>query len=71
MISEFRKRIYGLFREQSEVIKIDGIRRSIYNSNGDKISENEQSLLNFWNWFSDSITIDNQGRPLVFFSRYR
>lgn len=67
MTSEFRKRVYELFKEQSEIIEIDGIRRSVYNSNGDKIGNDEQSLLNFWNWFSDSITIDNQGRPLVFF----
>ena len=35
------------------------------NSLGEPITNNEQTLQNFWNWFDGSKIIDKQGRPLV------
>ena len=35
------------------------------NSLGEPISNNEQALQNFWNWFKGSKVVDEQGRPLV------
>ena len=71
MVSEFRGMMYRLLREASDdnigMIEVDGIMRPIYNSNGDKIAEDEKSLINFWKWFRDSRVVDKQGRPLVMY----
>lgn len=48
-----------------ETIEINGIERTVYNSNGDRIAKSELALRNFWNWFGDSKVVDEQGRPLV------
>lgn len=48
-----------------ETINIDGVERTVYNSNGDRIAKSEPALRNFWNWFGDSKVVDEQGRPLV------
>ena len=48
-----------------ETINIDGVERTVYNSNGDRIAKSEPALRNFWAWFGDSKVVDEQGRPLV------
>lgn len=37
------------------------------NSNGSPISNSPEGVLNFWKWFGDSKTIDEKGRPIVFY----
>lgn len=48
-----------------DTINIDGVERTVYNSNGDRIAQSEPALRNFWAWFGDSKVVDEQGRPLV------
>ena len=45
------------------------IKSSLLNENslGEPIANNEQTLQNFWNWFSDSKMVDEKGRPIVFY----
>ena len=50
-----------------ETIEINGVERTVYNSNGDRIAKSEPALRNFWNWFGDSKVVDEQGRPLVMY----
>jgi hypothetical protein len=38
-----------------------------YNSLGNKISQSEEGLQSFWNWFGNSQCIDSEGRPLVMY----
>ena len=48
-----------------ETIEINGVERTVYNSNGDRIAKSAEALRNFWNWFGNSKVVDEQGRPLV------
>ena len=48
-----------------ETINIDGVERTVYNSNGDRIAKSKEALENFYRWFGDSKVVDEQGRPLV------
>lgn len=48
-----------------ETININGVDKSIYNSDGERIAQSEAALRNFYNWFGDSKVVDEQGRPLV------
>lgn len=50
---------------EGETINIDGVEKTVYNSNGDRIAMSEPALRNFYNWFGDSKVVDEQGRPLV------
>lgn len=50
---------------EGETININGVERTVYNSNGDRIAMSEPALRNFYNWFGDSKVVDDQGRPLV------
>lgn len=50
---------------EDETINIDGVERTVYNSNGDRIAQSEPALRNFYKWFGDSKVVDEQGRPLV------
>lgn len=50
---------------EGETINIDGVERTVYNSNGDRIAMSEPALRNFYKWFGDSKVVDEQGRPLV------
>lgn len=49
---------------QTHVV-VDGVSRSALNSHGDPIHWSEQGVANFWRWFGDSKTVDDQGRPIV------
>lgn len=48
-----------------ETIEVNGVERTVYNSNGERIAKSEPALRNFWNWFGDSKVVDEDGRPLV------
>lgn len=48
-----------------ETIEVNGVERTVYNSNGERIAKSEPALRNFWNWFGDSKVVDKDGRPLV------
>ena len=50
---------------EGETININGVEKTVYNSNGERIAKSESALRNFYNWFGDSKVVDNQGRPLV------
>jgi hypothetical protein len=50
---------------EGETVNINGVERTVYNSNGDRIAMSELALRNFYNWFGDSKVVDEQGRPLV------
>ena len=50
---------------EGETININGVERTVYNSNGDRIAMSEPALRNFYNWFGDSKVVNEQGRPLV------
>lgn len=50
---------------KGETIEVNGVERTVYNSNGERIAKSEPALRNFWNWFGDSKVVDSQGRPLV------
>ena len=48
-----------------ETIEVDGVERTVYNSEGRRIAKSAEALTNFWRWFGDSKVVDEQGRPLV------
>lgn len=48
-----------------ETIEINGVERTVYNSNGECIAKSAEALRNFYKWFGDSKVVDDQGRPLV------
>ena len=52
---------------EGETIEINGVERTVYNSNGERIAKSAEALRNFWNWFGDSKVVDEQGRPLVMY----
>lgn len=52
---------------KGKTINIDGKKRTVYNSNGERIAKSAEALRNFWNWFGDSKVVDEQGRPLVLY----
>ena len=46
-------------------ILVNGKKRHARNSEGNMIHGTVEGLRAFWNWFGDSIVVDEQGRPLV------
>lgn len=48
-------------------ITVDGKERPTTNSRGRPIAATKEGLENFWRWFGESITMDKNGRPRVFF----
>lgn len=48
-----------------ETININGVEKTVYNSDGTRIAKSKEALENFYNWFGDSKVVDEQGRPLV------
>lgn len=56
---------YIVNEQPSDTININGIERPRLNSNGKPIANSDEALRNFWEWFSDSAVVDEQGRPLV------
>lgn len=56
-----------LFEITSREILVGGVARPKHNSEGHPIASNDEGLIEFWEWFGNSKTVDNQGRPLVFY----
>ena len=52
---------------EGETINVNGVERTVYNSNGDRIAMSEPALRNFYNWFGDSKVVNKEGRPLVMY----
>lgn len=50
---------------QFAITDVVGKKRSVYNSNGERIAQSEPALRNFYKWFGDSKVVDKKGRPLV------
>lgn len=48
-----------------ETININGVEKTVYNSDGTRIAKSAEALQNFYKWFGDSKVVDEQGRPLV------
>lgn len=48
-------------------IRVDGRDRPVHNSEGRLIHADDAGLANFWRWFSNSTTVDGEGRPLVLY----
>ena len=46
-------------------VVVDGIKRTVFNSEGKPIHWSEEGIRNFWRWFGDSKVVDDRGRPLV------
>lgn len=53
--------------EQACLIEVDGKLRPTTNASGHPIHSSAQGIHNFWKWFGDSQSVDEQGRPLVAF----
>lgn len=54
------------FPEYTEnTININGIEKSVFNSNGDRIAKSKEALENFYKWFGDSKVVNEKGEPLV------
>jgi hypothetical protein len=50
-----------------DTIDVDGVQRSAKNNEGNDIFPTEEGIRNFWRWFGDSDTVDEQGRPIVYY----
>jgi hypothetical protein len=50
-----------------EKITIDGEERWTINSNGQPIAQDEEGIRNFWKWFGESGTVNDDGQPIVFY----
>lgn len=56
-----------------DTIEVDGVQRSTRNSEGNFIFQGsdkftaEEGIRNFWRWFGDSTTVDEEGRPIVYY----
>lgn len=50
-----------------KTININGYDKPTINSNGDFIHSTIEGIINFWNWFDDSVVVDKLGRPLILY----
>ena len=48
-------------------IQIDGKEKAVRNSAGKRIARTEEGLRAFYEWFGDSLIVDENGRPLVMY----
>ena len=53
--------------EIPEVIEVDGRSRPTRNNKGGFIHSTIEGIVAFWKWFGSSITVDENGKPKVFF----
>ena len=52
---------------QFAITDVIGKKRTVYNSNGERIAQSEPALRNFYKWFGDSKVVDEEGRPIVMY----
>lgn len=50
---------------QTATLEVDGVKRPIFNSENEPISDTEEGLKEFWRFFGNSEVTDNYGRPKV------
>jgi len=51
----------------TDYINIGGKKYSTKNSNGEHISKDMESIINFYKWFGNSKTVDSQKRPIIYY----
>lgn len=65
-IAKQNEELDAKFPEYTEnTISINGIEKSVFNSNGDRIAKSKEALENFYKWFGDSKVVNEKGEPLV------
>ena len=52
---------------ESRMISVDGILKHRYNSANQPIHHTDEGIKNFHRWFGNSTTVDEHGRPMVFY----
>jgi hypothetical protein len=62
---QFDQEVNGTTPHTEDTITVDGIERTVFNSNGQRIAQTVEGLENFWRWFGDSKVVDGDGKPLV------
>lgn len=50
-----------------QTITVDGVERPTVDASGKRIHETTDGLIEFWRWFGDSQTVDEHGRPVVYY----
>lgn len=50
-----------------DTIAVDGIERPTLNSNGKPIHPTREGVEKFWRWFGGSVTVDENGAPIVYY----
>lgn len=56
---------FSLREPSARTIEVDGVRRPIENSKGQKVGANFKEQAAFWKWFGNSKVADPSGKPLV------
>jgi hypothetical protein len=51
----------------TDYINIEDKKYSTKNSNGEYISKDMESIINFYKWFGNSKTVDSQKRPIIYY----
>lgn len=57
----------GVSKSLPKKLSVGGVSRSTENADGRAIHSSEENVKNFWRWFGDSTTVDQQRRPIVFY----
>lgn len=52
---------------EGDTIMLDGVARKIYNNEGKLISSRLEELRSFWKMFGDSLSVTEDGRPIVYY----
>ena len=55
----------------TKTVVVDGVERTVFNSEGRPIHPTVEGVRNFWRWFGDSKVVDAEGRPLVVYHKTR
>jgi hypothetical protein len=82
-VRQSRKAVPETSETMPDTIDVDGVQRPTRNNDGkyifsgfdtptrnlnnDEIQPTEEGIRNFWRWFGDSDTVDEQGRPMVYY----
>ena len=61
------KKYYEFINNLPEFVNINGYDKPTTNNNGDFIYHSIEGIINFWNWFDDSVIIDKLDRPLIMY----
>lgn len=65
-IADENARLDDIYPEyEGDTIDINGVQKTVYNSEGNRIAKSAEALRNFYRWFGNSKVVDDKGRPLV------